>query len=43
VVAPGGHPRIAISFTIAASRIIGIDAVAGAEQLAELDIEILND
>jgi RNA polymerase sigma-70 factor (ECF subfamily) len=43
VVAQGGHPRIAISFIIAGGRIIGIDAVAGAEQLAELDIEIPND
>jgi RNA polymerase sigma factor (sigma-70 family) len=42
VVAPGGHPHIAISFAIAGGRIIGIDAVAGTEQLVELDIEILN-
>jgi RNA polymerase sigma-70 factor (ECF subfamily) len=41
VVAPGGRPRMAVSFTIAGGRIIGIEAVAAAGQLAELDIEIL--
>jgi len=42
VVAPSGHPRIAISFTIAGGRIIEIEAVAAPEQLTELDIQLLD-
>jgi RNA polymerase sigma-70 factor (ECF subfamily) len=42
VVAPQGQTRIAISFTVASGRIIGIDAVAEPEHLRELDVAILN-
>jgi hypothetical protein len=42
VVAADGQTRIAIGFTIADGRIIGIDVVAEPEQLRELEVAILN-
>jgi RNA polymerase sigma-70 factor (ECF subfamily) len=42
VVATDGEARIAIGFTIAGGRIIGIDVVAEPEQLRALDVAILN-
>ena len=43
VVAIGGQTRIAIGFTIAGDRIIGIDVVADPEQLGRLDMVVLGD
>jgi RNA polymerase sigma-70 factor (ECF subfamily) len=41
VVVVGAEPRIAIGFTVAGGRIIGIDVVAEPEQLRALDVVIL--
>jgi RNA polymerase sigma-70 factor, ECF subfamily len=41
--APGGTPRVAFAFTIADGRIVGIDVVADAERLGQLDLEILDE
>jgi hypothetical protein len=37
----GGHLRIALRFTFAGDRIVGVDAVADAAQLETLDVEVL--
>jgi RNA polymerase sigma-70 factor (ECF subfamily) len=42
VVAANGQTLLAISFTIADGRIIGIDVVADPEQLRELDVAVVN-
>jgi RNA polymerase sigma-70 factor (ECF subfamily) len=42
VVAADGQPRIAVGFTIADGKIVGIDVVAEPGQLRELDVAILN-
>jgi RNA polymerase sigma-70 factor (ECF subfamily) len=42
VVVVGGQTRLALSFTIADGRIIGIDVVAEPEQLREIDLTILD-
>jgi hypothetical protein len=42
-VAAHGRTRIAISLTVAAGRIIGIDVIAEPDQLGALDVVILTD
>ena len=42
VCAPGGRPRVVFAFRIDGDKIVGIDIVADAERLEELDVEILD-
>jgi RNA polymerase sigma-70 factor (ECF subfamily) len=41
--APGGQPRVAVSFTITRGKIVAIDLLADPTRLGQLDLEILND
>jgi RNA polymerase sigma-70 factor, ECF subfamily len=41
--APGGRPRVVLSFTIAGGRIVGIDLLADPERLRHLDLAVLDD
>jgi RNA polymerase sigma-70 factor (ECF subfamily) len=40
--APGGQPRVVFDFTVTGGRIVAIDILADPEQLAELDLTILD-
>jgi hypothetical protein len=40
--APGGRPRVVFSFTITRGRIVGIDLLADAAHLSQLDLSILD-
>ena len=41
--APGGRPRAAIAFTIVRGKIVGIEMLADAERLRDLDLVVLDD
>jgi RNA polymerase sigma factor (sigma-70 family) len=41
--APGGQPRVVLSFTITDGKIVAIDLLADPTRLGELDLEILGD
>jgi RNA polymerase sigma factor (sigma-70 family) len=41
--APGGRPRAAIAFTIMRGKIVGIEMLADAERLRDLDLVVLDD
>jgi hypothetical protein len=43
VVMAGGRTRIAIAFTVAGGRIVGIDVVADPTELAHLDVAVAGD
>ena len=43
VVAPGGRLLLALGITVANGKIVGIDAVADPERLAELDLSVFDD
>ena len=39
--APGGHPRVVFSFTMAGGKIVAIDLIADPERIRQLDLAIL--
>ena len=41
--APGGRPRVVFGFTISEGRIVGIELLADADRLGEIDLVILED
>jgi hypothetical protein len=43
VVTPEGRPFSVIAFTVRGGKIVGIDALADPERLAELDLTLLGD
>jgi RNA polymerase sigma-70 factor (ECF subfamily) len=40
--APGGRPRVVVSFTVADGKIVAIDLIADPERLGQLDVTILD-
>ena len=41
--APGGRPRMIVSFTVTGGKIVAIHLLADSERLAQLRLDILND